>query len=218
MKIPFRLLIAIAALCASLAAHALTYDEFFDGDLSDDPNAPTALSFDLGVNTIIAATDTIFGDPDYLTFTLAPGQTLVSIELIDFFTLSGFEQSAFFGIGDTTSWFSGPFNFNPAIQPSGGLEPTANHLISGFLFGDAEGGTFGTNLLDLPTLTGSSLGQLGAGTYFFWFNETSDEDTFELALTVTGAPVPIPAAAWLFVGGLPMLLAAGRRHPVGRIV
>ena len=85
-----RILTTILALtvCASTARAVTLWDEAFQGDLSGNNLAPTALTLGLGVNTIKGTMgrdlpqDPV--DRDIFTFTIAPGRALTSINVTVF--------------------------------------------------------------------------------------------------------------------------------------
>ncbi|MEO1585445.1 MAG: GC-type dockerin domain-anchored protein [Planctomycetota bacterium] len=63
------------------------HNETVDGDLSDDPNAPSALAFDLGSNVVEGqvnlSNDTTNGDRDFITLSVPAGQVLTGLTLLD---------------------------------------------------------------------------------------------------------------------------------------
>jgi hypothetical protein len=176
---------AIVLLLVALAipvAAATVHDESSNGDLSTDPNAPTALALAMGSNVVIGTT----GNPgvidrDYVTFTLAPGQILVGLVLV---SLSP-DNLAF------ASFNAGATSF----VPSGA---TAASFLAGI---HPAGANVGSNLMPLfvsSSVTGNSLAtpDLGPGTYSFLFQQTSPiTQSYSLDFVVTSA-VPVQNATW----------------------
>jgi len=77
-------LVLLMALAAPATA-AVIHDEAVDGDLSSAANAPTALGFAVGGNTIIGTvrnSNSGSGDRDFITFTVGAGQTLSALHLL----------------------------------------------------------------------------------------------------------------------------------------
>ncbi len=161
------------------AASALTFDESVSGDLSDDPNAPTALSFDLGSNTITGevnlSNDLTLGDRDFLTFTIAPGQELEGL----FLRAQSPTNRGFHAISSGAT----------SVIPSGtGAGDVSTYLGSAHLDFISPN----TDLLpDLGTpLVGSGFtGPLGPGTYSYVVQQTSNiTQAYTLDFVVTPEP------------------------------
>ncbi|MEM9064498.1 MAG: hypothetical protein AAGB51_03295 [Planctomycetota bacterium] len=193
---------AIALGTASAAASAqLVFDEAALGDFSTDPGAGTVLNFGLGENIVRGAmgnsnaVNTDFsnptGDRDFFTFTVGSGQSVTSIELIDW----GVANTGFIAIDEGTS----------SVIPS---FTTDAQLLAGILVNTND---LGTNLLEEFTtgaVTGNSLAAplLGPGTYTFVVQQTTNiTHSYGLAFTL----VPSPAAASVL--GLGVLGARRRR-------
>ena len=64
------------------AAAAVIYDETFDGDLSNDPLAPTPLTFSVGSNEVVGNMFTPDDTRDFITFTIQPDQRLEALRLL----------------------------------------------------------------------------------------------------------------------------------------
>jgi len=192
-----RLSLSILLACgAALPTHGLNYTESTDGDLtativSNIATAPTPIVFDLGVNTIAG---TMGGDPgdgipldrDFFTFTLAPGQTLTSINFLGY-TNGG---QSFYAIAPGTSI---------------AIDSAANHLSNMLVTQTGQ---------VLPTLAlgayngGTGLSNpVGPGTYTIWFQEVSSVVTYSTAYTV----VPEPGSVTVLISGLALLLQLRRR-------
>lgn len=179
----------LTAAASGTALADITWDEFADGDLSGNPDAPTALSFGLGGNTIIGSMAAPDDVRDYITFVIEPGHALVALLQHQYQDLDtgGPGDVGFHAINEgDTSWI-----------------PDAD-TIGFFLGGDHMGPeTPGTDLL--PDLANANLGgtgfavPLGPGTYTYLVQQTGVENTgYTLEFVVTPAP-----------GGLALLGLAG---------
>ena len=173
------LLIALA-----LPVNAATiHDEAVDGDLATDPNAPTAIAFAVGASTVIGTTGNAAGvvDRDYITFTIAPGQALIGLNLLGIapnnIAFASFNAGA-------TSWV-----------PSG---TTAANFLSGIHIDLADVGTDLLPRFVSDSLTGNSLPapNLGSGTYCFLIQQTSPLlQSYSLEFVFSG-PVPTSDTTW----------------------
>lgn len=172
------LLVALAIPAAAATAH----DESSNGDISTDPNAPTAVALGAGSNVVIGTTgNSGVVDRDYITFTLAPGQILVGLTLV---SLSP-DNLAF------ASFNAGATSFVPSVATAAsflaGIHPAGIHV--------------GTNLMPLfvsSSVTGNSLAtpDLGPGTYCFLIQQTSPIlQGYSLDFIVTSA-VPVQNTTW----------------------
>ncbi len=190
-----RTLATIAASFAFGAAASadVIWDEAVDGDLSSDNLAPTLLAFAPGSNQVFGDTSPDPDlDPDYFTMVIPAGYELSSIIFEEY--ISGDDQ-AFFAV-----------EVGGQITDPG--SPVA--LLSATLIGALPGTMQGDELLDdlqNPDVWGGFAGNLQAGTYTFWFQETSSATDYGFDFVLT--PIPAPASASLMVGGL--LLARRRR-------
>ena len=181
----------IALLGPILATQAANWTESIDGDLSGNEAAPTALSFDFGVNLISGTmgrdqpSDPL--DRDIFTFTLAPGQFLTSINFLTFSPAG----ASFYAIAPGTSISL----TDPAGHLSNVLISSTGEYLDDLDLGAYSGGTG----LTAP---------LAPGTYTIWFQELASVVTYSTAYTV----VP-EASTWLaVVGGVGMLLAIRKRR------
>lgn len=169
------------------------WDESVDPDFSGLYNAPTALTFSLGSNQIFGLTGmTPQGtDRDYFSFVVPEGMKLTSLTLLDGTFVSG--GVSFMGL-QVGSQFTKPFD---QIQ--------ATDLL-GFLHYDTS--MIGQDLL--PSLDGPFTG-LTSGVYTAWVQDTGGGSAgYGFDFTVSAAPVPLPAAAWLLMSGV-LTLGAWRR-------
>lgn len=198
--------LATAALIA-LASPAMAqgYDEGVSGDFSNNPAAPTPVSFSTGSNLVIGttgrATSNDLIDADYFTFTLSAGQVLDSITVLDGTTAIGL---AFIGID------SG----NQVTV----LGPGATGLL-GWTHYDT--GDIGTNILDdmsVPNMGSSGFGVLGEGTYSVWVQEASPGplDIYRFNFAIREVP---EASTWaMMLAGFGLLGLAFRRRPLASAV
>ena len=190
-----RTLAAIAASFAFGAAASadVIWDEAIDGDLSSDNLNPTVLAFAPGSNMVFGDTSPNPNlDPDYFTMIIPAGYELSSIIFEEY--ISGDDQ-AFFAV-----------EVGGKITDPG--SPVA--LLSATLIGALPGTMQGDELLDdlqNPDVWGGFTGNLQAGTYTWWYQETGAATEYGFNFVLT--PVPAPASASLMVGGL--LLARRRR-------
>ena len=169
-------------------AAAVVYDEGSQGDLSGDPNAPTAIAVEVGSNLIMG---TVVGgaaaDQDFFRFTVPVGTVLSGLVVSSF---EGDDQG-FIGIATGVA-FPSPFG--------------AADLI-GFELA-------GTNALGVDLLADSSTtldGPLGSGDYAALIQETSTTlNTYTFDFQVQA--VPVPMAVYLFLSGIACLWTLGRRR------
>jgi len=184
-------------LCSSHTIQAdVVWNEAVDGDLSDDPSAPTPLTFTRGANTIIGS---LFAEPgddlrDYITFTINPNQFLTAI-ILDAYSPAGV---SFHGIN------SGSTSFIPDFG-------TADQFL-GLEFLDE--GMLGTDLM--PALAAGQWGSigftipLGPGTYSYVIQEITPGETRDYQLTFQVVPEP-SSAFFCCVAGVATILRRGRR-------
>lgn len=197
------LLALFAALTLPLSmAKALNWDETSDGDLSDDGNAPTFISFTSGSNLISGTMGSLGGtgplDADIWQFSIDPGYYLTGISLLGYSAPTSGNWS-FMAMDDTTS-----INM---FDPS-------QHLSNGLWTEELDG--FGDTYTDLmaildagPEFGGDGFdGPLGPGNYTFWIQEGSEQIQYLINFEVT--PVPEPGSALLL--GLAGLLVLRRRR------
>jgi hypothetical protein len=175
------ILVLLLVLASPLSA-AVIHDESVDGDISTNPAAPTAVVFAPGGNTIIGTvSDILDTDRDYITFTIAPGQSLTQMNLLVY-------------TPDDTGFLA--LNAGPtSVIPSPG---TAAFFLAGL---HVSGEHQGTDLL--PTLvccaiTPNSLPapSLGPGTYCFMIQQTGAVVQSYAVEFVVSSPLPTDDATW----------------------
>lgn len=162
---------------------AVIHDEGVNGDLGTDPGAPTALALPVGSSTVIGTTGNTTGaiDRDYITFTLAPGQSLIGLNLLALAP----NNIAF------CSFNAGATSFVPSAT-------TAASFLAGIHITALD---VGTNLMPLfvsDSVTGNFLPapNLGPGTYCFLIQQTSPIlQSYSLDFFVSG-PVSADETSW----------------------
>ena len=184
---------------AGATANAANWDEAADGDLSTDPNTPTAISFNVGSNIISGTVQSPNDIRDYLTFELGAGQQLDAIILLayDDIATGNPGNRGFYAINAGSTSFI----------PDGGT-------AGSFLGGDHLDPDIGTDLL--PALASGTLAgtgfdlPLGEGVYSFLVQQTGPELTgYSLEFVVSA--VPVPASLPLLLGAIGTLGALARR-------
>ncbi len=165
------------ALSAGCAGAGITYDESIDGDLSSDPNAPTALAFELGANTVsgtVTLSNQPGGDRDYITFTVGAGQRLSALILRAYAP----DDLGF------ASFNAGTTSFIPDAS-------TDANFLSGILPGASQVGTDLMPAFVSSAVTTNSLVNpwLDAGDYTFLIQQTSPAvQAYTLEFVITPAP------------------------------
>lgn len=166
------------------AAAAVVHNEAVHGDLSSDPNSPTALVFASGLNGVIGTCGNV-GTPadirDYITFTIPAGKKLLALNL-NLYTPDNLGFASF-NTGSTSFIPSGATaaSFLAGIHPSGSM--MGSDILPQFV---------------CCSVTGNSLAapELGPGTYCFLIQQTSTITTsYELEFFLDGA-VPAQASTW----------------------
>lgn len=186
-----RTLAAFAAGLAFVVAPAgadVIWDEAIDGDLSSDNLNPTLLAFAPGSNQVFGSTlpDPDL-DPDFFTVVIPVG-----------YELSGLIFERYISTEDQSFL---------AVEVGGQITDTGSPaaLLSALLIGSIEGTQQGDDLFDdlqNPNVFGGFTGNLGAGSYTFWYQETGASTEYGFDFIVT--PVPAPATASLLAAGLLM--------------
>jgi len=175
-------------------AFAVTWDESNNGDLSNNPNAPTALgSFGVGTHTVIATSSG--GEQDDYSFTIGAGLSLTQIINVSYNSAVG-DNTAFFAIASGAS------------IPNQGLAP--GNLLGYTHFGPNIG-TVGTDILDDVALGPGAIGfapPLGAGTYSVWSQQAGGAATFRMDFVV----IPEPASLALMALATTMLFGMERKR------
>ncbi len=193
----FVLTCAFAAASAPALAQTFAYNEFVDGDLSNDIAAPTNLGVaGLGESTVrlsVFESTSPQGDFDVFTFQIQAGEELAGLILRDY---QGVDEVSYLALA------AGPvFPVNPNDNPI--------DFLGGVLFGSDPAGV-GDDLfplLQIPFAGGTGFsGNLGEGSYSIFVQQTGPVTELELGLVVIPAP---GAAATLALAGL--ALARRRR-------
>jgi hypothetical protein len=194
--------LALAAALAVLPAHAAGWNEAVDGDLSDDPLAPTFVTLAVGSTSVWGTTgrDVPGGtvDRDYFTVTVPAGYQLDAMWL-----LPGTQT---LGGGSFLAIMAGAqFTVPPDTQSAAGL-------LGWTVFADGNVGSDMLTAMSVPALGSSGFAlPLPAGDYAFWVQETDVGVAtygFEFAL----AAVPEAPTVLAMLAGLSLLGAALRRR------
>ncbi len=177
-------ILVVTPLLSSVPAFAgAPYDESVDGDLSDDPAAPTVLAITPGANQVAGevnlSNDLVSGDRDFLSFTVPNGQTITDINL----TAWNPDNLGFFAVNAGATGFI----------PSGA---TSASFLAGILPASSNVGTDLLVELQNNSVTTNSLAdaRLVAGDYTFVIQQTSDliqEYGLNFVLTETSRQVQI---------------------------
>ena len=183
-----------AATISTFSSATVIHDEALLGDLSNDPLAPTSLTFGVGSNEISGTVVNTNDTRDYFTFTIGDGLVLDSIDLVSYFDVDGNPADdgfAAINAGTTTTqpgMGSVDADFLGGAHVGADQLPGADRSLAADLAGAENIGT----TFDFP---------LTAGDYSFVIQQTGPENT-GYTLDFVVSPVPLPAAAWLFVSGL----------------
>jgi len=182
---------------AAVPAAATGYNET-SGDLSNSNTAPTSVTFGVGDNFIVGTTGASAAsgiDRDYFTFTLAPGQELTAIMVLE----------------GTTS-IAGPDPQNPksfiGLESGGSVTNPAAPAV-GDLLGYTHYGPslIGSDILD--NVAGGAGAQgftppLGAGTYSVWIQE-ANLGTANYAFNFLVRSVPEPSSWAMMLSGFGLI-------------
>jgi hypothetical protein len=204
-----RISIFCAACVISMPTFAASWDESVQGDLSNSRSTPSALELELGDNPIKGG----FGVPDldYLAVTVPDGFVLDRI-VTGVGNVQGLSRS-FIGVQ------GGPVMTVPPTATS------AAGLLGWTHYSQADGVDL---LLSIGIPKSGSIGftpPLPAGTYTFWFNETTaaSDLTFDFNFHLAAAPAqysssdaPLPIWAVAVLGGV-LAGVARRRFGAGDI-
>jgi hypothetical protein len=166
-------MVLLLAMMAVPAGAATVWNEGLNGDLSSNEAAPTSISFGVGSNQIIGSISGSPLDRDYITFTIAPGQTMAHLNLIAF----GPDNPAF------TAFNSGSTSFIPSGATNGSF-------LSGIHITAADVGFDLMAFYDTRNVTTNSLPSpsLGPGTYCWMIQQTSPiTQNYTVEFVVDGA-------------------------------
>ena len=183
--------VAFMALASSATQASSSFVESVSGDLSNDSARPTPLTFTPGSNTVAGRMGIPPGgavDPDFFTFTIAPGTFLSQINLTQYMpdgSAGSALNGSFFAIASGTSINTG----NPGLHLSNRLVPAIGDILPGLAVGPTFGGT-------------GLAAQPGAGTYTVWFQETATTVAYTLDFVVTPVPEPTTLAVVFGASGL----------------
>lgn len=192
-------IVILAALVAAAFAHSAAavsiWDEGADGDLSNDPGAPTVLALGSGTNSIAGSSQ--LGDMDIFTITVPDGASFAQLLLTSF---TSTDDLAFLAIegGPVITDISTPTNLLGYVHAS------AAHV--------------GTDILDDVALGAGAIGYtppLGPGTYTLWMQQTGPElvgYAFDLVIRSEPSAVAEPPVTLLFALGLGALAFTRRRR------
>lgn len=163
-----------------LARAAIVWSEAINGDLSSNPAAPTPILFQPGSNILDGIVFTGPDTRDYITFTIAPGQSLVSLRLLVYDDL------------ETETPDDGNTGFHAINLGATSFIPDES-TIGSFLGGNHLSTPVDTDLL--PLLAAAPLGgsgfeiPLGPGTYSFLVQQTGPQQTgYSIEFNVTPEP------------------------------
>jgi len=195
--------IAVAVVMAPFACASaqVVWDETNMGDISSDPSAPTGLTLGVGDNIIFGSVGGGGAGAadirDYVTFTIAPGQSLVGLIQIAYLDVvtAGPGNRGFHAINEgATSFIPDPV--------------TAGMFLGGDHLDPLPAGTDMLPTLASAPLAGTGFSvPLGPGTYSYLVQQTGPQLT---AYSISLQVVPAPGA--LAVLGLGGLLAMRRRR------
>jgi len=189
LKYLLTLLFLLLASVSLLASH----NESTDGDLSDDPLAPTVVSVVAGSNVVTASS--VSGDVEYFTITIPVGHELTALNLVSL--TSANVAFLAFQAGAT-------FSSNPGPEDLLGF----THL--GVVTGD-QLPALAAGLAGSPSPIGFT-NPLPAGTYTFWAQETaSSPSSYELDFVIAevaaaGPAVPTMSQWSIMILGIIMLI------------
>jgi len=172
------------------------WSEAVNGELSNAASSPTALTTGVGSNLVLGRAGTLVTgglDPDFFTFTIAPGTQLSAINVTMFMPDESVGGGSFFAIASGTS-----------ISPNNPATHLSNTLFS-------EVGDILPALSSNPVFGGTGLpANPGAGTYTAWFQETLTSVSYGFDLVVT--PVPEPMTLASLAAGMSLILRRSRRN------
>jgi MYXO-CTERM domain-containing protein len=183
----------VLVLLAGVARADVVWYEVVNGDLSNDPSAPTPITLALGTNTVIAAVNADSDPQDWMAITIPAGYQLSAMVLGDYDSL---DHVAF------TGFQAGPtFVGDPVYPPS--------------YMGYTHFGTdvIGEDLLALMSDPANDPGAQGftpplaSGVYTFFVQQLGQDSLYQFDFEVTAVPGPGGLALAGVVG-----LGVGRRR------
>lgn len=189
---------AITAVGVCSPARGQLWNEFVQGDLSDNRFAPTPLSLVPGSNQLIGSMAGDLGggnvDRDYFSITVPPGHVLSQIVCEQYFSL---DPVAFLGIQPGPTFPNDPNTVEPG-DLLGWIHLSIDHV--------------GVDILPVMGFEGQGfVPPLPAGVYSFWAQQLGEPTDYVLDFVVQ---VPAPSSA--IVAGL-VGMALVRRRRAGSI-
>ena len=183
-----------AATISTFSSATVIHDEALLGDLSNDPLAPTSLTFGVGSNEISGTVVNTNDTRDYFTFTIGDGLVLDSIDVVSYFDVNGNNPDNGFTAINAGTTTTQPGMGSVDADFLGGAHVGADQL-------PGTGGSLAADLARAENIGTTFDFPLTAGDYSFLIQQTGPENT-GYTLDFVVSPVPLPAAAWLFVSGL----------------
>jgi hypothetical protein len=204
--------VLVSGFGGDIATAAVIHDEAIDGDLSDEPSAPTPLRLAPGSNVVRGSTDVatpVEWDAEFFSVALVAPWEVAALQLVDYMQTA---QTAADGLPGQLA-DGGAFL---AVEPGDTFDdPDAGSLMIGAaLIGVREGRRQGADLLAALGLERDYWEQgftppLPSGEYTFWYQQTRGATTYAFDIVVT----PIPAAAPLIASAMLALVWLRRRQP-----
>ncbi len=200
--------LTLALVISGPATAATVWDESVNGDLSNNPLAPTVLTFAPGSNDVIGQAGGPPGpgalapfDQDFFTFAVPKGYELRSLEAVKVQLTSPTDLVAFIAIQ------SGP-------QITYNVSPPFNGTAAGLLgWLHVAPSDQGTNILPAMGVAGDGatgfVGSLGPGQYSIWVQDNNPVVNYDFSFEI-GVPEPSTWAMMLL--GLAGLGFAGYRR------
>ena len=183
-----------AATISTFSSATVIHNEALLGDLSNDPLAPTSLTFGVGSNEISGTVVNTNDTRDYFTFTIGDGLVLDSIDLVSYFDVDNPDANTGFAAINAGTTTTQPGGRSVDADFLGGAHVGADQL-------PGAGGSLAADLARAENIGTTFDFPLTAGDYSFVIQQTGPENT-GYTLDFVVSPVPLPAAAWLFVSGL----------------